>query len=808
MNSLFRFTALQFLFLVTTGFAQQEAPATVTTPAEEVTPQPIPAGLISERALDTAALLRDASAEADVEEEVGATQKAFAFRKEQMDELEKETLRRLKLEDPVSIIEGTAKEWVRIQERFDGWLMTLSSKADSLSSVLEKLQSESEVWVLTRESASAGKFPPALRGQIQDTLESINTVERKVQAARDQILNLQVKIGYAKARADELVADQREEVEQRRQGLVGIDSPPLWEVFSQSHSENDLIEETWQTDYRWIKRYVSEQKNELAGYGLLLVVLIAVLGYLRSKVRVWVEQDKGLQSTLNLLERPTAAAVVITVLIHVLMNPTAPKGWSALLAFFVLIAVLRILPQLSLETGSSWPYFLILLFFLDKAVELTPEGSTINRLSLLLLSLAGVGISLWLARPWAGISKPWERVIKLGARTSAVLFGIGVIANVAGSVGLVSIVTTGTLHAIFAAIVFLLSSVLLRVFVSVSMQLPALRRFGIFSRRAEVTRRTLFKIITILAILGWVISVLRGFLLLDSVVGVLSSILVAKVSIGNFSLTFNSVLTFAIVVWASFKFSQFLRFLLDTDVLPSMKLARGVPETVMRLTHYAFIVIGVLVGISAAGVPLDKATIILGAFGVGIGFGFQNIVNNFVSGLVLLFERPIKIGDTIQVGSLEGIVRTMGIRASTVRTRQGAEVIVPNADLISAQVVNWTHRDEQRRVDISVGVAYGNNPQDVIDLLVEVARRHPEVSDDPEPSALFSQFGESSLDFQLRAWTYSDQFLRVSSELRVAVSDALTQAGIEIPFPQRDLHLRSVDSAVSFPTAKTPEKDS
>jgi small-conductance mechanosensitive channel len=135
-------------------------------------------------------------------------------------------------------------------------------------------------------------------------------------------------------------------------------------------------------------------------------------------------------------------------------------------------------------------------------------------------------------------------------------------------------------------------------------------------------------------------------------------------------------------------------------------------------------------------------------------------------------------------------------------------VIVPNAYLISAQVVNWTHGDDQRRVDIPVGVAYGTNPQDVIDLLVEVAQGHPDVFREPEPTALFSQFGESSLEFQLRAWTGQDRFLSVASELRIAVNRALKEAGIEIPFPQRDLHLRSVDGGVSFPSAKKPEKDS
>jgi len=198
--------------------------------------------------------------------------------------------------------------------------------------------------------------------------------------------------------------------------------------------------------------------------------------------------------------------------------------------------------------------------------------------------------------------------------------------------------------------------------------------------------------------------------------------------------------------------------------------------------------------VAAAGIPLSNFAIIAGALSVGIGFGMQNVVNNFVSGLILAFERPIQIGDTIEVGQVLGEVKSIGIRASNVRTFDGAEVIVPNGDLISAQVVNWTLSDRRRRVRIPVGVAYGTDPQRVIDLLKEVANKHDEVVDDPKPNVLFRAFGESSLDFEMRFWTRShDRWVGISSDIAVAANAALKEAGIEIPFPQRDLHVRSID---------------
>jgi len=175
-------------------------------------------------------------------------------------------------------------------------------------------------------------------------------------------------------------------------------------------------------------------------------------------------------------------------------------------------------------------------------------------------------------------------------------------------------------------------------------------------------------------------------------------------------------------------------------------------------------------------------TVLAGAFGVGIGFGLQSVVNNFVSGLILLFERPIHVGDTVEVGNLQGRVQRIGIRSSIVRTGQGAEIIVPNSQLVSDKVTNWTLSDQRRRIDLPVGVNYGTEPQKLIELMVAVARAHPGVMQDPAPQAFFTGYGESSINFELRAWT--DQFSnsgRIRSDLSVALHNAIQEAGITFP---------------------------
>jgi small-conductance mechanosensitive channel len=216
------------------------------------------------------------------------------------------------------------------------------------------------------------------------------------------------------------------------------------------------------------------------------------------------------------------------------------------------------------------------------------------------------------------------------------------------------------------------------------------------------------------------------------------------------------------------------------------------------------LLVGFLLALAAAGMDLSRVTILASALGVGVGFGLQGIVNNFVSGLVLVFERPIQAGDIVQMGSLWGRVQTIGFRASIIRTFDGADIVVPNAELISQQVVNWSRSDQLRRMDVSVGVAYGTDPHLVTRTLLQVAENHGEILKRPQPEALFESFGDSSLNFTLRCWTHIEGFLRVRSEIIMAVNDAFQQAGIVIPFPQRDLRLSWSEPAEQAATEARP----
>jgi len=233
------------------------------------------------------------------------------------------------------------------------------------------------------------------------------------------------------------------------------------------------------------------------------------------------------------------------------------------------------------------------------------------------------------------------------------------------------------------------------------------------------------------------------------------------------------------------------------------RLDRGAREAVVTIAGYIGVMISALVGLSLAGFNFTNLAIIAGALSVGIGFGLQNIVNNFVSGIILLFERPIRTGDWIVVGETEGYVRRISIRSTQIETFDRMDVIVPNSDLISSQVKNWMLTDPWGRVVIPVGVAYGSDVNKVKEVLLGVANAHPLVMSDglrvSAPVVLFREFSDSSLNFELRCFIRDvEKRLHVSSDLNFAIDAAFREAGIEIPFPQRDLHLRSIDPRIRF----------
>ena len=259
--------------------------------------------------------------------------------------------------------------------------------------------------------------------------------------------------------------------------------------------------------------------------------------------------------------------------------------------------------------------------------------------------------------------------------------------------------------------------------------------------------------------------------------------------------TISSILMFVLMITLFYIFSRIINRLLVKPLLGRFSIEEGIRYNLIRINHYMIMVIGAIVAFQFIGIDLSGLAVIFGLLSVGIGFGLQNITSNFISGLILLLERPIKIGDRVTVGDTEGDVIAINIRSTTIRTINNITIIVPNSEFISQKVVNWSHGDTKIRLEIIVGVSYTSDLDLVLKALREVGAEHPLVLKNPGTDVLFVDFGDSSWNMKLRVWIRDPkQHVMVASDLNCAIVRKFREYGIEIPFPQRDLHLKSPDT--------------
>jgi len=382
----------------------------------------------------------------------------------------------------------------------------------------------------------------------------------------------------------------------------------------------------------------------------------------------------------------------------------------------------------------------------------------------------------------------WNFVLFCCYLGSGLLF-LSIICNIVGNVSLADVLANGT---IFGAYYGVVAYIFYTIFAALTCAFTA-SEFGRRSRairlHRDVVNRRLASLYEKAAWLFWALGMLYAFQILTPTIARIGAILRYKLQIGAISLTPLDLVVFVLVLYVSTTIAKLTRFLLNEEFLPRTSVNPGAAQAGSRLTYTGMLIVGILIALGAAGLELSKLTLLTGAVGVGLGFGLQNVVNNLVSGIILSMERPVEVGNFIEVGTLFGEVRSIGFRSSTVRTFDGADVIVPNSELISKSVVNWSLTDFDRRLEIKVGAAYGTDPDRVLAILNQIAAAHPDVNKYPSPLITFDQFGDSSLNFTLRFWSRLDSGLRVRSELNTQIAREFEKNGIEIPFPQRDLHL-------------------
>ena len=778
--------------------------STETAPTPEDTPRaapPAPAAISIEQLpaeLDRSrALVRRTLETARPQPDVLQIQRqsqAMAARINALDTLQPEAMRTAR---DLRALETELVQASAIRSAIGEWQSRLTRRSGQLASAAAEIARHQESWRLTQESLETRGVPGEVQRSIKEVIDSLDGARKAVAAQQESVLALQTRLSGWASLLDERVVAIQDHLEQARGALFHAELPPLWAV-GFNMPDFTASRDSWMAEWRSAWEYISVNRGAVWTHLGMLVFLLAGFWLLARKVRDWVEQKPQLAQDLRVFQHPLASALLITILAGPWIYPDAPQALDEALGLVLLLPLLRVMQLVVTPSLRPPVYAVAAIYLLVRISSLLSPGLEFQRYALLLLAAASAVVVFRVFRP-SGVggrldAGRWWSAARLAARSSIVLLAAAIIANIGGLVALSGLLVNGVVVSVFVAIVLFMGVVVTRSALVALFQTRALQRLNVVRWHAATLDRWVIRILQLVAALGWITVVARAFRIDTTLDRWLHAILYSSAQIGTVEISLADVLGFGIAIWIGLLLARFIRFLLENDVFPRVTLPRGVAATILMLVNYTVIGIAAVLAVAAAGIQLDRLAIIVGALSVGIGFGLTNIINNFVSGLILAFERPVQSGDTVEFGTMFGTVSRIGVRSSTVRTFDGAEVIVPNANLIANEVTNWTLSDMRRRMEILVGVAYGTDPHKVLELLLKAARSDERILNDPEPSVLFLGFGDSSLNFSLRAWTDEfNEYLAIKSDLTLAVHDAIYAAGIEIPFPQRDLHLRSID---------------
>ena len=789
------------------GTAEQKPAAASPAPAP-ATPASAPIALpeVATRSEELQRLLRTISDQLPTSEQLAGIKKLLDDREQELQSQYKGSSAILAATPSALELREEENYW-RAQQAQTGSLRSqLRDWANNAQSAVQQIQAQQPQWNATlQQNEGTPDLGPAL-AVIQQSVSDLNRYYNQAQDQLRVVVNLQVQA----ASQDQLALNVLEDLQTARKSednrLFERDSPPLWQLSQRrQQGENSGVFVAASTRMLGIRAFAIQTKGALAG--LVLLLILSLFGAYRLHrnafgLRPATPEDA---QVLHIAHHWIALGLLPPLLCAYVLAPIAPLPLIGVVILLSFIPILTLLPTLIASRFRLPLYCLTGVYALIAVITwLSLSPATKREVQFAIYLIVFVLFALLVrpsraARRSAGNSDRMHALRLLGMRIAVGILGASLAANLFGYVTLAQFLSVLCLYSTFIAISLLTG---VRVFTLLVLGGHRPSRSAATCCRPQLSRRHR-ALGAARAAMGRRLDLAAG----DAQPA--RSERLARtageepapefhIASGSSNVTLGDVIGFFAILLVGYAISSAMRFLLREELLSRFQLSRGLPELISSTLHYLLLLLVFLFAVNAGGVELNKFTVLTGALGVGVGFGLQNIVNNFISGLILQFERPIHIGDVLDIDGTTGKVTRIGIRSSTVKTFQGAEVIIPNGNFISGKVVNWTLSSPLRRVDLLVGVAYGSDIKLVTTLLEQAATANESVLTSPPPAAYFKEFGDSSVNFEVQFWVMQESnTVKMKSEVGLAVIQLFAKAGIEIPNPQRDLHLRSVDAGAA-----------
>jgi potassium efflux system protein len=567
--------------------------------------------------------------------------------------------------------------------------------------------------------------------------------------------------------------------------------PYLWEKAKKPRSFEEIFK--YSMGKGWLLLYFYTQNNAwLIGFVLLLVIACTV--YLNSLKKIYINNKlltKNFEGQL-VLRRPFLSALVIVLSIFQFLFYDPPFIFNAIFWITASLSLTIIFRRfISTYWFKVWLSFTF-LFLLSCANDLILQASRTERWGILLIGTIGflLGIFVFVTNHKKELKEQWI-LYAIGLMT--ILEFVAVMANIGGRFNLSkTLLTSGYLNVVIA-ILFLWTVRLINEGLYLAFNVYTTPDKRLFYVNFEKVGKKAPAFFYLLLVVGWVILFGRNFYAFKKLTEPLLDFAGQPHRIGSYVFSINSLLLFFLIMTIAVVTSKIVSyFASDRPHGDDQEQKTGIGSWIL-LVRITIISIGLFLAFAAAGIAMDRITLVLGALGVGIGFGLQTLVNNLVSGLIIAFEKPVNVGDIVEIGTKGGTMKSIGFRSSVVATWDGADLVIPNGDLLNSHLVNWTLGGNRKRIDVIVGVAYGTDLEKVKVILNEILANDERILKIPQPVVLFQDFSESFVEIKALFWVrYFKDALVMRSDLILAINNQFNKAGIVIPFAQQDVYIHQV----------------
>ncbi len=722
---------------------------------------------------------------AELQNKLSPLEKSKAFRLEQISELR--TQIRQAIETSGDLAKGIAARMQLAEQLRQTW------------------QSKKSVWASHKTNFSADTnetIRPIIKDSeslISKALKKLDGIETPLVEFQGRVVSLQQESQKLLQQIDTIMTAMRKDLFRRSRPAMFTPSfirefdKTLWEAFWLGIATVAVPERSFFNTYGWI-------------FGLQLILVFAFAIFFRRLNMATLEKLKlGF-----LVKRYLSAAILPGILLPMILLEEHPKLIYFIFTILIIVSAARLLAGM---VESIWRrrlvYIVSGLYQTIQLFNMIALPAPFFRLFIAIIGLIGSIICFWRARVATNQSDSVLFFIaaKLGGLSMLLVF----ITQVAGYSQFSNHLLDIAIKTVFICLLAWMSALILRGSFEAAFDNKWVRKSAIINTHYRLFIKRISLLLEILTAFFALSAILSTWGVADTTLQASNLILQTGFSFQGNLYSIGLLTTAIIAIYLAMFSSWLIQRILDEEVYPRKKVERGVGISINRLIHYSFILVAISLGFSTLGIGMQNLTVIIGAFGIGIGFGLQNIVNNFASGLILLFERSVKVGDVVVINNEWGIIKNLGLRATVVETFNHSEMIVPNSDLVSTMVTNWTLTDRQVRIILKVGVAYGSDIDLVSKTLYLAAQNHPYAMKAPAPVVLFTTFGASSLDFELRVWVADiDNQLIIKDELNREIDRLFRENNIEIPFSQHDLHIRTMDKPFqeSIQTLLLPEQKS